>query len=209
MEDDTTPDISQASSVDTPDLDEYTEAKPKSSGRGAGIAVLMGIVVVVVAIIAFALAPKGAPTDGSLPISDPKGYMAPAVDLPQLNGTGNLSLASLKGKPVVVNFWASWCTTCKQEALTVAAAEKKWRDKGVIFVGLDSLDKQDAAKAYEKEYGIGYTSLFDPDGKQAPIWGVTGYPETFFIDKSGRIVSKFISSIDEATMDSSIQAIVS
>jgi cytochrome c biogenesis protein CcmG/thiol:disulfide interchange protein DsbE len=118
-----------------------------------------------------------------------------------------LSLADLKGKPVVVNFWASWCTTCKAEADTLVAAEKKWRDQGVVFLGIDSVDKDDAAKAYEKQYGVEYSSVVDPEGKTAAQWYVTAYPESFFIDREGRIVSAVRNGVDAATLDEHIQEI--
>jgi cytochrome c biogenesis protein CcmG/thiol:disulfide interchange protein DsbE len=178
------------------------ETAPSTSRKGAIIA-LVAVVAVMAIILIVALAPKGKPATGVLP-ADPKGYAAPEVVLPRLDGSGQLSLADLKGKPVVVNFWASWCTTCKAEAETLVAAEKKWRDKGVVFLGIDSVDKDDAAKAYEKEYGVEYPSIVDPDGKTAAQWYVTAYPESFFIDKDGRIVSAVRNGVDEATIDQHI-----
>jgi cytochrome c biogenesis protein CcmG/thiol:disulfide interchange protein DsbE len=165
------------------------------------VVALMAVVLIV------ALAPKGKPSSGVLP-ADPKGYAAPAIDLPRLDGKGRLKLADLKGHPVVVNFWASWCTTCKAEADTLVAAEKKWRDKGVIFLGIDSVDKDDAARAYEEQYGVEYESVVDPEGKTAAEWYVTAYPESFFIDADGRIVSAVRNGVDEATIDEHIAALV-
>ncbi len=167
---------------------------------------LVGIVVVLIMVLVFALAPKGTPADGVLP-ADPVGYVVPSLDLPKLDGTGNLTLAELAGKPVVVNFWASWCTTCKAEAQIMADVEKKWRDKGVVFIGIDSVDKDEPAKAYEKQYGVEYDSVVDPEGTTAAAWRVTGYPETFFISPDGHIASKFISSIDEAALEENLALI--
>ena len=178
-----------------------------STSRKPAIIGLVAVVAILVAILAVALAPKGAPAGGVLP-ADPKGFAAPAVSLPRLDGQGELSLADLKGKPVVVNFWASWCTTCKAEAETLVAAEKKWRDKGVVFIGIDSVDKDEAAKAYEKNYGVEYRSIVDPAGKTAAQWYVTAYPESFFIDKNGRIVSAVRNGVDAATLDQRIAEIV-
>lgn len=178
-----------------------------TSSRKAGIITLIVVVVAMLVVLGVALAPKGKPVSGVLP-ADPSGYAAPALDLPRLDGQGNLSLADLAGKPVVVNFWASWCTTCKDEAATLVAAEKKWRDKGVVFLGIDSVDKDDAAKAYEKTYGVEYDSVVDPEGKTAGEWYVTAYPESFFIDPQGRIVSAVRNGIDAATLDEHIAEIV-
>jgi cytochrome c biogenesis protein CcmG/thiol:disulfide interchange protein DsbE len=185
-------------------LDGYV---PESvTSRKPAIIALVVIVIIIGVILAVALAPKGKPVSGVLP-ADPKGYAAPALSLPRLDGTGDLSLADLKGKPVVVNFWASWCTTCKAEADTLVAAEKKWRDKGVVFLGIDSVDKDDAARAYEKKYGVEYDSVVDPSGKTAAQWYVTAYPESFFIDREGRIVSAVRNGVDAATLDANIAGI--
>jgi cytochrome c biogenesis protein CcmG/thiol:disulfide interchange protein DsbE len=185
-------------------LDGYV---PESvTSRKPAIIALVVIVIIIGVILAVALAPKGKPVSGVLP-ADPKGFAAPALSLPRLDGQGDLSLADLKGKPVVVNFWASWCTTCKAEADTLVAAEKKWRDKGVVFLGIDSVDKDDAARAYEKQYGVEYDSVVDPSGKTAAQWYVTAYPESFFIDREGRIVSAVRNGVDAATLDANIAGI--
>ena len=147
-----------------------------------------------------------APTEESLvPAFTP--VPAPPISGKTLAGEP-FDLADYVGKPVVVNFWASWCTTCKDEAAALGDAERKWRDKGVVFVGMDSSDKDVDAKKFELLYGMEYTSLIDRDGLQSPDWGVTGYPETFFIGKDGRIVSKYISAIDAVTLDQRIAEIL-
>ncbi len=182
-----------------------TELAP-SSRKGPLLALLVGALVLI-GFFVVAFAPKGAPAGGVLPV-DPTGFAVPNVTLPNLDGSGPLSLASFKGKPMVVNFWASWCTTCVAESALLGATEKQYRAKGVVFIGMDSSDKDTAAKAFMAKYGIEYTSLVDATGAQTPKWGVTGYPETFFIGRDGRIKSKFISSIDAKTLAASIAAIL-
>ena len=177
-----------------------------AAARRKGMIVLGVVAAVLVAVFGAGMAPKGRPVTGILP-SDPKGFAAPALTLPALNATGDLTLSSFKGKPVVLNFWASWCTTCKDEAALLGDAERKWRDQGVVFLGVDASDKADSAKAFAKLYNFEYDSFFDAAGTIGPAWGVTGYPETFFIDAQGRIVSKFVSAIDAQTLDHSIAAI--
>lgn len=120
---------------------------------------------------------------------------APKLDLPRLNGQGRLSLASLRGKVVVVNFWQSDCVPCKQEAKTLDAAAKAWSSKGVVFVGVDALDFKAPARAYLKHYGVAYVNVRDATGGTYPGWGVTGTPETFFIDRQGNVVPPHIISV--------------
>lgn len=120
---------------------------------------------------------------------------APKLDLPRLDAPGRLSLASLHGKVVVVNFWQSSCVPCKQEARMLEAAATWWQAKThgkVVFLGVDALDLTSTGRAYLKHYGITYPNVRDGDGTTYPSWGVTGTPETFFIDARGRAVPPHI-----------------
>lgn len=187
---------------------EPASVPPPTVNRRGAAAVLVVIVVVLAGFFGYvAMAPKGKPADGTLPM-DPVGFAVPDLRLPKLNTPGELGLRDLTGKPVVINFWASWCVTCKDEAAIMGDAERKWRDKGVVFIGIDASDKDDEAKKFEALYGMDYESLVDRDGVVGPNWGVTGYPETFFVGRDGRIVSKFISAIDAATLDQRILEIL-
>jgi cytochrome c biogenesis protein CcmG, thiol:disulfide interchange protein DsbE len=193
---------------DTPSADEPVSAtavdEPRTGGgRRGGIIAVAVIVVIMLVVLGAALYPKGR----TLP-ADAAGFPAPELTLPRLDGQGNVSLADFAGKPVVVNFWASWCTTCKVETPIMVAAEKKWRDKGVVFLGIDSIDQQDAAKAFEDTYGMEYLSGFDPEGDTASAWRVTAYPETFFIGPDGTIVSAVRTGVDEATLDANIEQLL-
>lgn len=97
-------------------------------------------------------------------------------------------LSDLKGKVVVLNFWASWCTTCVQEA---AELEQAWRyyqpDGRVIFLGVAYTDTEPAALAYLSEYDITYPNAPDKQMRISQIFGITGVPETYFIDPQGRL----------------------
>lgn len=192
---------------------ESSAASQPSEAVGAttsrkGPLLMLGIGALALVVFFFvAFAPKGAPAGGVLPV-DPTGFRVPDVTLPGLDDGQPLALASFKGKPLVVNFWASWCTTCIDEAALLGATERKYRSQGVVFIGMDSSDKDASAKAFMAKYGIEYTSLVDSTGAQTPKWGVTGYPETFFIGRDGRIKSKYISAIDAKTLETSIAAIL-
>jgi cytochrome c biogenesis protein CcmG/thiol:disulfide interchange protein DsbE len=117
---------------------------------------------------------------------------APPLDLPRLDAPGRLTLASLRGKVVVVNFWESYCVPCKQEARGVAAVAREWKDKGVVFVGVNAFDLKGAARSYLARYGVDYANVRDGVGSTFGRWGVTGVPETFFLDRHGRVVSPHI-----------------
>ena len=115
------------------------------------------------------------------------GKPAPAFSLQTLNG-GTLSLASLKGRPVVLNFWASWCVPCRQEAPLLRDLSEKQTAGGLAVVGVVFSDKNlTAVRAFVQEYALAYPSLLDPKLDTAIGYGVSGVPETFFIDKAGTV----------------------
>jgi cytochrome c biogenesis protein CcmG/thiol:disulfide interchange protein DsbE len=131
---------------------------------------------------------------------------APAMRLPLMAGDGKFDLASMKGKVVVVNFWASWCTGCKEEADALDAAAKRWKAKGVEFVGVNVQDFRGAANKFLDRYDVGYTIVRDGPGSTLGHWGVTGLPETFFVDKRGRVVPPHIlAAASEKQLDAGIK----
>ncbi len=180
-------------------------------GRGVGIAVFVGLVVACVAVVGIALAPRGTSSDttiGSESLkADPVGQSAPDFTAKQLDGS-SFTLSGLRGKVVVLNFWASWCSTCKLEAADVAATEKKWRSKGVQWVGIDEQDTAEGAAGYMKQYGIEFPSAVDADLRIKAHYNVTGLPETFVIDQKGVVVAKYISVIDPAVIDTQLGSLV-
>ena len=98
---------------------------------------------------------------------------APALHLPRLDTPGRLTLASLRGKVVVVNFWESYCIPCKQEARAFAAASRRWKGKGVVFVGVNAFDTKSAARGYLARYHVPYANVHDGVGASFAHWGVT------------------------------------
>ncbi len=121
------------------------------------------------------------------------GKPAPPFQLTTVRGTGEIpavSLEALKGKPAVVNFWATWCQPCKAEHGVLTRGAKMFGDK-VQFVGIVYEDEEPAILDFLGRYGSGYPAVLDNGGKTAIAYGVTGVPETFFIDANGTIVSKY------------------
>ncbi len=110
--------------------------------------------------------------------------------LESIDGNEKISLNDFKGKPVVLNFWASWCGPCKEELPLFESTWKEYKDKDVIFLGVDVMDDRNAAEKYISDEGITYTNLHDPSGEVSNQYGVVALPATFFIDREGRIVAK-------------------
>jgi peroxiredoxin len=117
------------------------------------------------------------------------GARAPAFSLPRLEGNGNFSLASFRGKTVVLNFFASWCRPCKQEAPRLESLWRQYRSDGVVVLGIDSGDARGDARRFLDAHGVTYPIAFDPDEKlaQGP-YALPGLPVTYVINPAGRVV---------------------
>ena len=114
----------------------------------------------------------------------------PAVSLQAFDGPP-ISLAGLRGHPVVVNFWASWCIPCRDEAPLLEDVWRTYRSQGLIVLGVDTQDLEAPALAFVRRYDLTYSNVRDPDGSVGRLFGTTGVPETFFISGDGRILGKF------------------
>jgi cytochrome c biogenesis protein CcmG, thiol:disulfide interchange protein DsbE len=156
----------------------------RAGGRVAAIVLVAGLFVLLV--VHMAAARRGAAVAAA--VAAGKRPAAPDFALPRLGGVGTLHLSSLRGRVVVLNFWASWCRACKDEARTVEAAAERWRARGVTFVGVDSQDFSGDARAFERRYHVSYASVHDGSGGTITRYGVTGLPETWVVDRRGRLV---------------------
>ncbi len=133
---------------------------------------------------------------------------APDVRLKAFDGA-ELSLAGLKGTPVVLNFWASWCyPACYEEAPLLEATWKRFKDRGLMVVGVDIQDKEANALEFIRRFGFTFPNAPDPGSKVSIDFGVYGVPETFFIDRQGRIVSKHVGAVTPAVMEAQVQALL-
>lgn len=125
----------------------------------------------------------------------------PAPDFAiQLYDGGAFRLAEQRGKVVVVNYWASWCPPCREEAPVLERGWRRERDRGVVFVGLDIWDTEKDARAFLREFAITYPNGPDPNGAAAINYGLTGIPETFFIRPDGTIARHWIGPLTDAQL---------
>jgi cytochrome c biogenesis protein CcmG, thiol:disulfide interchange protein DsbE len=122
------------------------------------------------------------------------GQRAPAFTLQRLNGEGSVSLSSLRGKTVVLNFFASWCQPCKREA---PALEKVWRDyrsQGVVVLGVDSGDASGDARRFMSAHGVTYPVVVDRNESLAKgAYALLGFPTTYVLNRAGRLVGDRVS----------------
>lgn len=136
------------------------------------------------------------------------GRPAPTFSLALLDG-GSLNLSDVRGNVVVMNFWASWCyPACWNEAPRLETAWQRYRDRGVILVGIVYQDSEANARDFIQRHGKTYPNGMDPGSRIAINYGVYGVPETFFIDRIGRIRWKHVGEIDEETLRVKIEKLL-
>jgi cytochrome c biogenesis protein CcmG, thiol:disulfide interchange protein DsbE len=120
-----------------------------------------------------------------------------------------LQLSELRGKVVVVNFWASWCyPACYEEAPTLERGWRAYRDRGVVVVGVAIQDKDEAARKFINDFRLSFANAPDPGGKVSVDYGVYGVPETFFIDREGRIRAKHVGALSDETFAATIEPLL-
>jgi cytochrome c biogenesis protein CcmG, thiol:disulfide interchange protein DsbE len=120
-----------------------------------------------------------------------------------------LTLAGLRGKVVVVNFWASWCyPACYEEAPVLERGWRAYRERGVVVVGVDIQDKDDPARKFIRDFDLTFPNAPDRSGKVSVDYGVYGVPETFFIDRQGRIRSKHVGAVTDQVFRESVDALL-
>ena len=117
-----------------------------------------------------------------------------------------VSLGQLRGTPMVLNFWASWCDPCRTEAPVLERAWERERGRGVLFLGLNMQDITDDAHAFTRAARVTYPSVRDQSNGVAHRWGVTGLPETFFLSAQGRVVGHVIGAVSPGQLAAGIAA---
>jgi thiol-disulfide isomerase/thioredoxin len=114
------------------------------------------------------------------------GQAAPSLKLPLVGG-GEADLASYKGRPVILTFWATWCEPCRAEMPVFERAQQRYRDQGLAVLGIDFQEQDPEIVAYLKEIGVTFPSAVDRTGEVTRQWRATGLPTTFLIDGQGII----------------------
>jgi cytochrome c biogenesis protein CcmG/thiol:disulfide interchange protein DsbE len=144
-----------------------------------------------------------------LPASSPTAIGAVAPDFSVVDLDGNpINLRDLRGRPVIVNFWASWCVPCIDEFPLLRDAEERHRDDGLAVVGIAYQDRSQAAADFMARNGGSWPVAMDPDGLVADAYAIVGPPETFFIGRDGTIKARVLGQITEATIDEKVALIM-
>jgi cytochrome c biogenesis protein CcmG/thiol:disulfide interchange protein DsbE len=154
-----------------------------------------------VGLLAYGVAAVGPDTSLDQSLSDGKRVEAPVADLPKLGADGSGSLADQKGKVVVLNVWASWCGPCQSEMPLLQRTHDRISSQGGMVLGIDTQEPAEDALEFLRKKQITFPSLRDRDREYGRKFGVSGYPETFLIDRSGKIAALKRGPVDQAWLD--------
>ncbi|HYH90830.1 MAG TPA: TlpA disulfide reductase family protein [Solirubrobacteraceae bacterium] len=154
-----------------------------------------------VGLLAYGVASRRADTSIDDAIAAGERVDAPDAELPVLGRGGEGSLADYKGKVVVLNFWASWCKPCTEELPLLERTHKAIAGRDATVLGANYQDVSDSALQFVRRFKLSYPSLRDRDGDFADRYGSRAFPETFVIDRSGRIAARRRGPVDQAWLD--------
>ena len=206
----------------TPGEPTATSERPRRARRALVLvlqAAAIGLVAALLALLLWRVVVQNDATGFVSDISDGKRPAAPGFSLPVIwnrapywpprlrsaLADGQLSLDELRGRPVVLNFWASWCGPCADEA-PVFAASARTHGTSVVFVGVDVQDFTSDARGFLRKHGVPYVAARDGDGSVYDDYGLTGVPETYYLDARGRAVAHSPGVVDRADLEAGIRA---
>jgi cytochrome c biogenesis protein CcmG/thiol:disulfide interchange protein DsbE len=165
------------------------------------VALAIGLAVVgLVALLAYGIASTQPSRSIDEALAKGERKPAPALSLPRLDGSGTRSLRDFKGKVVLLNVWASWCDPCKRESPLLQRWQQRMQARAGTVLGVDTLDVGGDAAAFIRRYRLTYPQLRDRDGATIQKFGVIQYPESFLVDRRGRIAAVQRGPVDETWM---------
>jgi len=153
-----------------------------------GVIVIAVLGVLLAGLLVYGLVQRGDDRSLDTAIRDGRRPAAPDHALPRLDGPGTGSLADYRGKVVILNFWASWCGPCREEAPLLQRFQRTLGERGTVL-GVTYKDDAEASRGFMRKFGLTYPSLRDSQLQLAPRYGTRALPETFVIDRAGRIVA--------------------
>jgi cytochrome c biogenesis protein CcmG/thiol:disulfide interchange protein DsbE len=182
-----------------PPAEEPAQDSRRSRWSSAKIPLAFALVLALLALLAWGLKKAQAgPVDSG---------MAPDFSLTGFDGR-KVTLSELRGQVVIINFWASWCPPCREEAAYLEQTWRKYQDQGVIFIGVDYVDTEKEALAYIQEFDITYINGPDIGTAISDAYNIQGVPETFFVSKSGELRGVHIGPLKAPQLDQKIEALL-
>ena len=186
------------------------DIRGKKGSRKRSITIFILVSLLNVGLLVFLWTQLLTPAQNAAQVRDPLvGHPAPnfTLDALSLHPTASISLANFKGKPVVLNVWNSTCGPCVDEASLLQSQWQRVKSQGIVFIGIDFQDTRSDGLSFLRKYGVTYPNVLDGSGSTAINYGVTGTPETIFIDRQGVVVSRVPLELTEQTLQSNLQLI--
>jgi len=204
---------------------ESPAAEEPQRSRGVLRGLAIGAAIALLALLTYGVLTQPADTTIDDAIAGGEPVAAPAFDLEVLTAPqdprgaaaqafagaaadGRVGIEELRGTPVVLNFWASWCEPCREEAPLLQSAWEGTGGDGVLVLGLDTQDARPDARAFIDEFGLAYPNVREPGGDVSRSYGMTGLPETFFISAEGDVVAHARGAVDAAQLEQGMAAAV-
>jgi cytochrome c biogenesis protein CcmG/thiol:disulfide interchange protein DsbE len=170
-----------------------------SRNRRTGLIIAFAVILALLALLGWGLKKvQAGPVDRGI---------APEISLTSFNGQ-KFTLSEHRGHVVIVNFWASWCPPCREEAAYLEQTWRKYEDQDVIFMGVDWVDTEKEALAYIREFDITYINGPDVATRAAQAYNIQGVPETFFVAKNGELRGVHIGPLQSPELDDKIEELL-
>jgi cytochrome c biogenesis protein CcmG, thiol:disulfide interchange protein DsbE len=162
---------------------------------------VIAVAALLVGLLTYGVASQGSDQTIDSALAEGKRVPAPHRELPRLGSAEAGSVADYKGKIVLVNFWASWCPPCTKELPLLERTQATMSKAGGTVLGINTRDATEDAQGFVRKYDLTFPSLRDGSGDFAEKWGLTGYPESFLLDKDGRVAAARRGPVDQAWID--------
>lgn len=172
---------------------------PPAKNRRTGLIVTFAVILALLGLLAWGLRKvQAGPVESG---------MAPDFTLTSFDGRA-VTLSELRGQVVIINFWASWCPPCREEAAYLEQTWRKYEGKGVIFIGVDWVDTEKEALAYMDEFDLTYFNGPDIGTRIAQAYNLQGVPETFYVAKNGELRGVHIGPLKSPELDQKIEELL-
>lgn len=185
--------------TEQPITENEASLEPTARSKRTGLLVAFAVILALLGLLAWGLRKvQAGPVESG---------MAPDFTLTSFDGR-TLTLSELRGQVVIINFWASWCPPCREEAAYLEQTWRKYKDKGVIFIGVDWVDTEKEALAYMDEFDLTYFNGPDIGTRIAQAYNIQGVPETFYVAKNGELRGVHIGPLKSPELDQKIDELL-
>jgi cytochrome c biogenesis protein CcmG/thiol:disulfide interchange protein DsbE len=185
--------------TEQPITENEASLEPTARSKRTGLIVAFAVILALLGLLAWGLRKvQAGPVESG---------MAPDFTLTSFDGR-TLTLSELRGQVVIINFWASWCPPCREEAAYLEQTWRKYKDKGVIFIGVDWVDTEKEALAYMDEFDLTYFNGPDIGTRIAQAYNIQGVPETFYAAKNGELRGVHIGPLKSPELDNKIEELL-